>query len=284
MSHSMVVMGPLAASVADLTIAYRLMSQSNPECATQGQFALSRPPAPSAKRVMGICREWFNQADADVVSICDKAIDYFKTKLGYEVIDIDIPYIPESRVAHALICTADLSEKARRTVGGGSDWVSKVSYPNQIVLASATNTRAADYSKANALREVVMRHLAFLFKKHPGLMIMTPTSPISGWLRQPADDAYGTSNTNLTLRNMAFVWLANTTGTPAATAPVGYANVDHGDGKMPVSLMATGEWGSEEQLLAWAGEAEKYLNDVYEGGRIRPKTWLDVKKVAKKEE
>jgi hypothetical protein len=50
---------------------------------------------------------------------------------------------------------------------------------------------------------------------------------------------------------------------------------------MPVSLMAHGEWGSEEQLLGWAGEAENYLHRVYEGGRVRPTAWLDVMETAK---
>ncbi|KAI9171662.1 Fatty acid amide hydrolase [Paramyrothecium foliicola] len=281
MNTTMVVTGPLAASAADLTIAYRIMSQSNPDCSVQGQFAVSRPPAPNAKRVIGICRGWFNEADADVVRICDQAVHYFQNKLGYEIVDIDIPHVPEARIAHALICTTELAELARTRVGYGSAWLSKLTYGNQIALSAATKTGAADYIKANSVRELLMRHVAFLFKKYPGLLILTPTTPIPGWLRQPGDETYGMSDTNISLRNIMYVWLANMTGIPAVSAPVGYANVEHGDGKMPVSLMAHGEWGSEEQLLAWAGEAESYLHTVYDGGRVRPKAWFDVLKAAK---
>ena len=44
---------------------------------------------------------------------------------------------------------------------------------------------------------------------------------------------------------------------------------------MPVGLMAMGEWGSEEALLEWAGEAGAYL-DGAGGGKRRPEGWVDV--------
>ncbi|UKZ65180.1 uncharacterized protein TrAtP1_006375 [Trichoderma atroviride] len=46
MQMTMCVTGPMAANVADLTIAYRVMTQPNPDCPTQGLFALSIPPVP----------------------------------------------------------------------------------------------------------------------------------------------------------------------------------------------------------------------------------------------
>ena len=151
---------------------------------------------------------------------------------------------------------------------------------NRLLLAVGSATPSGDYLKANALRELVMRHLAFLFQKHPGLLIMTPTTSAIGWARSPADEVYGMSDVDLTLSNMKYVWLANLTGTPAVSAPVGYVDPEIGEGKVPIGLMATGEWNSEEQLLEWAGEAECYLYEVYEEGRRRPDTWLDVMKRA----
>jgi Asp-tRNA(Asn)/Glu-tRNA(Gln) amidotransferase A subunit family amidase len=51
---------------------------------------------------------------------------------------------------------------------------------------------------------------------------------------------------------------------------------DAGEGRLPVGLMAMGEWGAEEQLLEWAGETEEYLHGGVEGGRARPAEWVDV--------
>lgn len=49
-----------------------------------------------------------------------------------------------------------------------------------------------------------------------------------------------------------------------------------GKDKVPVGLMAMGEWGSEDALLAWGREAERWLNEEYAGGRQRPANWVDV--------
>ena len=131
-----------------------------------------------------------------------------------------------------------------------------------------------------SFNELLMEHLAFLWKKYPDMLIVTPTVPEAGWPIHPGDQAYGFSDGNVTIRNMMYIWLANSTGCPAVTAPVGYADAEQGEGKLPVGLMAMGEWGAEEQLLAWAKEAEAYVNEVYEGGRYRPQEWADVVKIA----
>ena len=82
---------------------------------------------------------------------------------------------------------------------------------------------------------------------------------------------------------MRYVFLANISGCPAATAPVGYAAPPEGDarGRLPIGMMAMAEWGGEEQLLSWAGEAERYLQDKVEGGRVVPEGWVDAFDVAK---
>ncbi|KAK7430138.1 hypothetical protein QQZ08_003323 [Neonectria magnoliae] len=273
MKNTMCVTSPLAASVADLTIAYRIMSQPNADCPTQSRFALSTPPEPSAKKVMGIYREWWNQADSCVTEACEKAMDYFANQCGYDIVDISIPYIPEAQLAHSAICITEIAEDAHHRA---PDSLSLVGAPNKVIISIAGKTPAGDFLQYNAMRELVMRHLAFLFQKHPGLLIMTPTTPMPGWPITPGDERYGISDTNKTIRNMIYAFLANMTGTPALSAPVGYVDADQGEGKLPVGLMATGEWGSEEQLLGWAREAEEFVYEGIEGGRRRPSGWLDV--------
>ncbi|UNI23404.1 Amidase [Purpureocillium takamizusanense] len=282
MNHTMCITGPIAATVADLTIAYRVMSQPNPDCATQGRFALSLPPAPSAKKTMGVYRDWWRHADPRVAAACDAAVDWLAAERGYEVIDISIPYLVEAQLAHGTICIAEMAEHLRRRAGGDpANWLSLVGPANRITLSVARQTPAGDYLKYNALRTLLMRHLAFLFQKHPGLLIVTPVTPLVGWPRVPGDESRGLNDANTTLRSMMYIFLANMTGTPSLSAPVGYVEPDQGEGKLSVGLLATGEWGSEEQLLSWAAETEEYLHDVYEGGRRKPDAWLDAINVAK---
>lgn len=273
---TMAVRGPLAATATDLTIAYRLMAQQDPDCPVQSRFGTSRLPEPGAKRVMGIYRDWWSEADPQAAEICDKAIKYFTSKCGYEVVDISIPLISESRMAHSMLCASEMAEKARRKTPNPADHLTLVGPANKILLSVGKETKTADYLKCNAVREVMMRHLAHLFQKHPGLLIMTPTTPLVGWPRSPADETYGLSDANMTVRNMMYIYLSNLVGTPSVSAPVGYAEAAQGEGKLPVGMMAMGEWGAEEQLLAWAREAEEYLHETYEGGRRRPETWFDV--------
>ncbi|KAG8415649.1 hypothetical protein J3459_012107 [Metarhizium acridum] len=276
MGSTMCITGPIAANVADLTIAYRLMSQPNPDDGTQGVFGRSTPPQPSAKRVMGVYREWLNAADPEVIEHCNKALDYFAKERGYEIVDISLPHLADAQLAHGMICITEMAEAARRRTVNPADWLSLVGPVNRLLMTVGQQTPAADFLKFNTMRTILMRHFAFLFRKYPGLLIMSPTTPLNGWPKHPGDEALGMNDANTTFRNMMYIFLANMTGTPSVSVPVGYAAPKQGEGKIPVGLMATGEWGSEEQLLAFAGEAEEYLHEVYEEGRRRPSTWLDV--------
>lgn len=276
----MCVMGPMAANAADLIVAYRLMSQPNPGCSIQSKFALSIPPSPSAKRTIGIYKDWWNAADPRVADVCNKAVSWFQKEKGYEVVDISLPYLAECQLAHGPTCLAEMAKAARRRVDKPDEFLKLVGYVNKIMLTVGSQASALDFTAYNSLRTLLMQHCAFLWQKYPGMLIVTPTTPLIGWARQPGHDAYGSTDGNTSIRNMSYVFVANMTGTPAVSAPVGYVDPEQGEGKLPIGLMAQGEWGSEEQLLQWTLEAEDYLNNVYEDGRRRPPTWLDVLKEA----
>ncbi|KAI2463756.1 amidase signature enzyme [Annulohypoxylon bovei var. microspora] len=281
MKSSICVIGPMAATVNDLAIAYRIMSAPNPEDPIQGSFALSIPPSPTTKKTIGIYKDWFDQASTDVLDITGKAISYFTDKLGYEVVDITIPYLLESQYGHSAWALTEGLDHRRSHAVDPNYPLANVNHCNQLLMAVGGCTPGVDMIKFGQLRGLLMEHLAFLYKKHPNLLIVTPTAPEAGWKIHPGDQAYGFSDGNATIRNMMYIWLANSTGCPAVSAPVGYVDAEVGEGKLPVGLMAMGEWGSEEQLLAWARETEGYLNGVSEGGRYRPRDWADVVEIAK---
>ncbi|KAI1179706.1 amidase signature enzyme [Nemania sp. FL0916] len=278
MKSSICVTGPLAATAADLIIAYRLMTTPNPDDATQSSFAPSIPPSPTAKKMIGICREWVDQASPVVRESMTRAIAYFTDKLGYEVVDIRIPYLREGQWAHGAWALSEAVDRLRSRLGDRA--FDAINHCNRILLLTGSCTAATDMIKYSQLRALLMEHLAYLFKKHPGLLIVTPTVPEAGWKVHPGDEAYGLLDGNLTVRMMMYIWLANSTGCPAVSAPIGYADPEQGEGKLPIGLMAMGEWGAEEQLLAWAAEAEGYLNSGLEGGRVRPAQWADVVRLA----
>ncbi|KAI1097328.1 amidase signature enzyme [Jackrogersella minutella] len=284
MKSSICVIGPMTATANDLAIAYRVMSAPNPGDPVQGSFALSVPPSASSKKTIGIYRDWFDQASPDVLDATRKAISYFTDRLGYEVVDITIPYLLEGQYGHSSWALTEGIDHQRSRAMDPSNPLAKLNHCNQLLMAVGGCTSGVDMIKCGQLRGLLMEHLAFLWKKHPNMLVVTPTVPEAGWKIHPGDQAYGFSDGNATIRNMMYIWLANSTGCPAVTAPVGYADAEVGEGKLPVGLMAMGEWGAEEQLLAWAKEAEGYLNDVREGGRYRPRDWADVVEIAKSTE
>lgn len=162
----------------------------------------------------------------------------------------------------------------------GSSWLADLNPANKILLSVAEATSARDYLLAQRMRNLLMSHLASLWKTYPGLVIVTPTTPLDGWrIGGEGDLKFGISEGNKSIENMRYVWLANFTGCPAVSCPVGYVESD-GDGggkggRIPVGIMGMGEWGSEDGLLEWGSDAERYLNEEFKGGRVRPGDWVD---------
>ena len=68
-----------------------------------------------------------------------------------------------------------------------------------------------------------------------GMLILTPTTPCAGWkIGKPSDltSGYGVSDGDQSLRSMEYVYLANFTGNPALSCPMGYTEEN-----VPVGLM-----------------------------------------------
>ncbi|KAK0657718.1 amidase signature domain-containing protein [Cercophora newfieldiana] len=272
------VVAPVAATVADLTIAYRVASQPNPADPNQGLFATSVPPSPSAKRYIGLCQAWLADASPDVRGVFDAAVSHLTSPSGgaYELIDIELPLLREGQLAHTAICLLEAADHARSRCPRPGNPMDLLSPSNRIAIGIGAQAPAIDMYKYAQIRQVIMSHLAYLFETYPGMMILSPTTRTAGWPIHEGDLVYGTQDANKTVANMAYVWYANMSGCPAVTCPAGYVKPIEGrDGVLPVGLMALGEWGGEEQLLGFAREVEGYLNGVY-GGRKRPEDWVDV--------
>lgn len=281
MNSSMCIVGPMASNVADLTIAYRLIAQPDPSDPVTGLFAPSAAPSPGDKKLLGLCHPWIARATPAVREHFDRALEHFTRVLGYETVDIDLPLLREGQVAHGATCLAEAADHARDRVPAGNPkgqhWSDLLGPANQVMTAVGSQTTANDYMKFAQVRATIMAHLAFLFERHgPGLLIASPMMPDAGYAATPGDERYGFTDGNRALRSMTYAWLANTSGCPAATVPVGYAEAEKGVGKLPVGMLAMGMWGEEERLLAWAADGERYIRDVYPGGRLRPEGWVDV--------
>ncbi|SMQ45552.1 unnamed protein product [Zymoseptoria tritici ST99CH_3D7] len=229
---------------------------------------------PSHGRVLGIYKPWFDRADPGVEASCQNAIEFLTSKLGYETVDITIPLVPEGQIAHALTILSELASG----VTASSIW--KLQPATKILFSVGRRTTAIDFLQAQRVRQIIMQHLSYLFTTHPSLIIITPTTPNAGWPIGVNDLAYGASNANMSVRSMEYVWMANFSGCPALTAPVGFVEAKQGKGKVPIGLMGMGEWRSEDELIAFGYDCESFVKEGLEGGRVRPENWMDVLEAA----
>jgi Asp-tRNA(Asn)/Glu-tRNA(Gln) amidotransferase A subunit family amidase len=271
------VSGPLAANMADLETAYRVLAQSDPSDPVCSLFAAPKVDAPTAKKVIGVYHDWFDRADPIIRDICQAAFDYYRDTLGYLVVDIEIPYCPEGQLAHAFTILSEMAVRAKNMASDKGKWLAGLNPANQVLLTVGAQTPAQDYLLAQQLRNLIMQHLAYLYKLHPGLIIVTPVTPMPGWpITSPGELQHGLSDGNTSVRNMEYIWLANFCGNPAISCPAGYVEPVKGQGRIPIGIMGMGEWGNEDQLMTFGREAETYLNTVYKGGRSRPQAWVDI--------
>ena len=286
MGSTVAVSGPIAATMTDLEVMYRVLAQPDPSDPICSFFAPPSKISNSKSKIIGIYTPWFARAEDTVHAICQKAVDYYQNTLGYEVVEIEIPYLAEGQKSHAFTILSELAIRTRsqhlpNQKHTSSSWLSGLNPANKVILSVGAQTTGQYYLLAQQLRNILMQHLAYLYNKYPGMLIVTPTSTMPGWdIKAEGDLKYGSTDGNTTLRSMEYVWLANFCGNPAISVPVGYVNPikTAGEGEIPIGLMAMGDWGSEDQLLKWGREAEVYLNEVYDGGRRRPgdEGWVDV--------
>ncbi|EPS25606.1 hypothetical protein PDE_00540 [Penicillium oxalicum 114-2] len=252
------VLGPIAGSIDDLALAYRVMATPAPasQDAISAQFPKPMPLPADHQRAkkIGIVRDWVDRAEAPVKAVFDAALEHYRQQ-GYEIIDISIPYLPEGQRAHALTIMAEIA------AGVDPSQVGSLSAPNKVLVSIGMwQITANDFLAAQRLRNLLMQHVSYLFQKHPGLMIFTPTTPIPGWRIEGGETelAYGLSDGKTSVRNMEYVWLANFTGCPAISCPAGYTE----ESNVPIGVMAMGDWGSEEELIAFARDGEDLLDRV----------------------
>ncbi|KAF4992801.1 hypothetical protein FGRMN_6903 [Fusarium graminum] len=273
-SPTCAVQGPLAVDMRSLAAAYEAIAEPHPST----QFPpLALQPSPPVTKVLGIFDAWISRAEPGVQSLVRGMVESLAAKHGYTLVPISLPFAAEGQMAHALTVLTDASTLLFDTSG--------LTPANKILLALGRTTPATDYLLAQKFRGMLMQHLAYLWKTYPGMLIITPTTacagaPIRGG---KAELYYGVNDGNYTLQSMEYVWLANFCGLPAITVPAGYVvpegskeagEVAEGDieGKIPVGLMATGEWCSEDALLQFGFDAEAAGQDL----RCKPPIWEDV--------
>ena len=277
------VKAPMAADLGSLATLYSIVAQPHPSSPFHKsppaiQIPLQKVEKP---RIIGVPEAWLQESTAGVQALCLTIIKRLATEKGYKIVPIEMPFVKEGRIAHAMTMLTDASTVLPETSG--------ISAGIRIMLALGRTTPATDFLLAQKLRRVLMQHLAWLWKTYPGLIIVTPTSGCAGWpIRSAAELKHGINDGNRTEESMEYVWMANFCGVPSITLPAGYlipeGQLREGEiaasemkEKVPVGLMATGEWASEESLMRFGIDVEELCGDT----QCRPPNWVDIVEMAK---
>ncbi|KAK3394928.1 amidase signature domain-containing protein [Podospora didyma] len=263
-------LGPLAADVASLAAMFHVVSAPHPTCPFPSLRQLRLTSLPDDPKILSIPADWVSQSTPAIQTLYYGMIRQLCQDHGYVAVNIDIPFLAEGQIAHAMTVLTDAATLLPDTRG--------LTAANRILLAIGRTTPSTDYMLAQKLRRVLMQHLAWLWQQHPGMLIMTPTTACEGWpIRGGAGELkHGVNDGDRTMQSMEYVWMGNFCGLPSISVPMGFVPTKTG-GDVPVGLMASGEWCSEEQLLRFGLVAE----EIGKNERRRPPNWVDVLEIAR---
>ncbi len=241
--------GPLAATVADLAIAYAVMAGPDPrDPGTLHQpapqpIALDRGDLQGVR--LGIYPEWLQHAQPAVVASVQAMVKTLAAR-GATIVEVTIPELELCRIGHALTILAEMGvsmdplfARHRKDFGLGT----------RMNLALARQLTARDYVRAQQVRTRMTNYFEHVLADVDA--IVTPTTAWTAPAIRPDVMPRGESDLELTSALMRFVFPSNLTGHPAVTVPCGYDSAG-----LPIGLQLIGRAWDEHRLLAFAAVAE----------------------------
>ncbi|WP_224366132.1 amidase [Hyalangium versicolor] len=234
--------GPLGLTVDDVAAAYALLAGPD----GHDMVSQSQPPhhlsgyeeGGLAGVRLGICRPYFEDADADVVARCKEAVKVL-TDAGATVVEIPPPDLNTVLWTHSCII---LSEMATAMMPHSKERSSDFGLDSRTNLAIGRHFRATDLVHALRHRHRLTRELVALMADVD--VIVTPTTASTAPAIPEATLPDGESNLPVVDALMRFIRLANLTGNPALSVPAGFDCAG-----LPVGVHLTGRPYEEHLLL-----------------------------------
>ncbi|KAH6618189.1 amidase signature domain-containing protein [Chaetomium sp. MPI-SDFR-AT-0129] len=280
-------LGPLAGDMASLAAVFSVVAAPHPSSPfppLPTPLALRMPSADNKPATpLGIPHDWLTRSTPAIQTLFHTFIRQLLSfpNTNYTLVPVSIPFLREGQIAHAMTVLTDAAALLPSSRG--------LTAANRVLLCLGRTTPASDYLLAQKLRRLLMQHLAWLWKEHPGMVLLTPTTaceglPIAGSGDNSGEMRWGVNDGDRTMQSMEYVWLANFCGLPSLSVPMGFVQAKgkrkgkSEEGDIPIGLMATGEWCSEEALL----QLGLVMEEVGGERRRRPNSWVDVVGDAKK--
>jgi Asp-tRNA(Asn)/Glu-tRNA(Gln) amidotransferase A subunit family amidase len=252
--------GPIASSVRDCASAYALIAgddANDPNSRGHPSVSVDVTVPRSLRGLrIGVYREWFRHATAEVVASNEAMLAEF-VKAGAELVDVSIPELDLQRVAHvAAIC----GEMAAAVAHVYPSRKSEFGLDARTNLANAFSFSAAELVTAARMRTRAMAHWRSVLRDVH--VVATPATACVAPRIMPSSMPKGGSDLSMTFEAMRFVFPSNLTGHPAISFPAGYDRAG-----LPVGMQVIGRPWSERLLFRIASMAELIVE------RKRPARW-----------
>ncbi|KAI7872591.1 amidase signature domain-containing protein [Spinellus fusiger] len=245
---SLSVFGPLAATADDMALIYSVIAGKDPH----DLHSLHQPPVSLDNYYLtntlegiriGILECPENTAEPVFKNNIEAAKRYLES-LGATITSVSIPDLDIARVAHSLTICFEMDNFAR-SKGPPHAYLPYT----RLMMSISSHIKGSDYVKAQQVRTRLMNYLTTLFNDVD--LVLSPTTSIQAPLIPSKAHAYGMSNTKLTLAGTQYLSLANLTGIPAVSVPIGFHN------DLPVGLQLMAGWWQEALLLRMAKVLER---------------------------
>ena len=188
----------------------------------------------------------FERLHPDVENSVTEAIGVL-AKLGMEIVELDLPSIPDAHQATLTILMVEASHfHQRRLAEHREDFGLDV----RQILEDGRKLSAADYVGATRSRELVRHEFAQTFEAVD--FILTPTVPLPAPRRSMIDTSDGSDSNLIRPRLTQNTRIFNLLGLPAISVPCGFTKEN-----LPVGLQIVGRWWAEGELLQVAHAYEQ---------------------------
>ncbi len=247
--------GPMAATVTDLALGLAYLAGPD----ARDSHTWDQPPLQLAGWhqgtlqgvVVGVDRAWMRGTDTEIADALEDLLSLL-ARQGAQVQEVHLPHLDEAMLAHLVTVGTELSHTVRAWLAQGNVPFSQAAPDVQSLVAMVRVFRSDDYLRAQRWRTRAIHVVEEALRSVH--VLLTPASAILPPRLPEGVRRHGELNTTQMLHIMRFVFLANLTGHPALTLPVGLSREG-----LPLAVQAIGRYWDEATLLrvAWMVEKEQ---------------------------
>ncbi|HID34547.1 MAG TPA: amidase [Anaerolineae bacterium] len=252
LDFSVAHVGPLAATVSDLALAYAVMAGPHPH--DRISLLQASPTLAGWENVdlkgltLGVFWPWFRHATPEMVAANEAMLERFR-QMGARVKEIVIPDLEAARVAHVITITSEMNQALEPYYDAHHK---ELGLDVRISLALSRAFNARDFIQAQRVRTRLIAHFQAAFEEVDA--IITPATGVTAPLIPESALPDGDSDLTTLTEIMRYAPFANLSGHPAISFPVGYS-----DAGLPIGMQAIGRYWDEVTLFRLALAAESAL-------------------------